>query len=274
VCAKLAAIGTATKVVFWIPAIPLIFSGAVRRSIYRVLAKNDVLIFISEAVRRAHEYPRHTAPLHVIYYGVEDPLCTPEHTPYSREQRPDLLGLPAQALVCGYVAEFVDWKDHETLLKAFFRVSSSLPNLYLVLVGTGQTLARVRAMAEASSCRDRILFLGARTDARRLLGLFDIYVHPSRGEGLGLAVVEAMLASVPVVTSDEGAFPEYVFDMENGLLFTAGQSEELAARITMLANDRLLRDRLAEAGRKSALNQFSMRQFGENMSIVFERMTD
>ena len=63
------------------------------------------------------------------------------------------------------------------------------------------------------------------------MGMLDAYAHPSRGEGFGLAVVEAMLAARPVIASREGAFVEYITEGCNGVLFTPGSPTDLADAI-------------------------------------------
>ena len=125
--------------------------------------------------------------------------------------------------------------------------------------------------SDASWAVDRVHFLGARTDARRILGFVDVYVHPSRGEGLGLAVVEAMLAGVPVIVTNEGAFPEYVTDGVTGLMFPGGDVSALVARIAELIQDRTRAARLGRTGREHCLKMFSPARFADEMTSVLEK---
>ena len=272
--AKAASVGLTVRVVFWIPAIPLVIAGRLRRSIFRMLAKTDLLIFISEAVRRAHNYAEHRGNQAVIYHGVEDPLFQAGHTPYFKNQRHTRLGISGDCILFGYVAAFVGWKEHRTLLHAFNEVADSLSSAELVLIGTGKGIAAIKDMAKLLPCQDRIVFLGARADARRLFGLIDIYVHPSRGEGFGLAVAEAMLAGVPVIVSDEGAFPEYIADGVTGLTFPAGEAVALAKRMLELANNRALAGRLGAAGRAHSLIAFDPHRFADEMTDILEKELD
>ncbi len=125
-------------------------------------------------------------------------------------------------------------------------------------------------MAAKLPCASRIHFLGPRTDARRLLGVMDIYVHPARGEGFGLAIAEAMLASKPVVVAREAAPVEYIHDGDNGLLFEPGNAADLAGKIMRLAGDIDLANRLAANGRAYCLTHFAPSRFAEAMCRLIE----
>lgn len=269
--AKTASVGLTVRVLFWIPGIDLVISGWLRWLIFRMLARKDTLIFVSEAVRRAYTYAEHHGKQAVIYHGVEDPFSQSSHTPYSRKQRHARIRISGDCILFGYVAEFIGWKDHRTLLNAFNKVADALPNAELVLIGMGKEMATIKDMAKLLPCHNRIVFLGARTDARRLLGLIDIYVHPSRGEGFGLAVVEAMLASVPVIVSDEGAFPEYIADGVTGLTFPAGDAVALAKRMLELANNQALATQIGAAGRAHSLIAFDPHRFADEMTDILVR---
>ncbi len=270
VVAKVATLATSLPCLFWIASVPEVIEGPIRRGIFRILARRDALIFISGAVQKAHAYARHRGSQRVIYYGITDPYAHPEHKPYSKQGRSELLGLPSDAFVLGFVAEFIAWKDHSTLIAAFAQVAAAFPEAWLLLIGTGARRDQVQALAEALPCRDRIRFLGPRPDARRLMGLLDAYVHPSRGEGLGLAVVEAMLAEVPVIVTDEGAFPEYVKDHETGLVVRGGDIEGLARAMTELRTQPELARRLGLAGRAYCLERFSPERFAGEMTRLIE----
>lgn len=255
---------------FWIASVPEVMKGPIRRLIFRILARRDALIFISHAVEKAHAYAGHAGAKRVIYYGITDPYGDPEHAPYRKQERSQIPGLPPTAFALGFVAEFIAWKDHPTLIAAFARVAEAFPQAWLLLIGTGERRDHVAALAAQLPCRDRILFLGPRPDARRLLGLLDAYVHPSRGEGLGLAVVEAMLTEIPVIVSDEGAFPEYVQDRETGLIFKGGDADGLARAMGELITQPELGRRLGTMGRLRCLERFSPARYAAEMTSLIE----
>lgn len=271
--AKGAAVGLGIAVVFWIHAIHRFMEGSIRPALFRWLVRRDPILAVSNAAMAAHRPTNHQGLHQIIYNGVEDPMPNPQHVPYPREYRKEL-GLPDDAIVFGFTAEFIDWKDHATLLKAFDALAAENPRVHLLLTGAGELSDEMKSKAAAMACHDRIHFLGARKDARRLLGVMDAYVHPSRGEAFGLAVVEAMLAGLPVVVSNEGAFVEIIQPDQTGLLFPAGNETALKQAMHRLANDPALARQLGDAARAYCLTHFSPDAFAKAVTEVFQTITN
>lgn len=268
--ARIACVGVRCVVIPWVHSIPLVLDGAVRRRLFHWLSRRDTIVFSSNAIKNAHQSSVHGGKSSVVYYGVDDPYAGESSRPYDRSMRREL-GVPDEALVLCYIAEFIEWKDHATLLAAFDRLEKRL-NAHLLLIGTGQRLDEMKKLALSLKCGTSVHFLGPRMDARRILGIIDLYVHPSRGEGFGLAVVEAMLAGRPVVASRDGAFIEYIDDGGNGILFKAGDDLDLAAQITALADDRMRALRIGRQARAFALQNFSSRTFAASTCKTIENV--
>jgi len=141
---------------------------------------------------------------------------------------------------------------------------------HLMLIGSGELIEMARFWAAAGPAARYIHFLGARSDARKILGTVDIYVHPSRGEGFGLAVVEAMLAGVPVVASRDGAFVEYIEHAKTGLLFEPGDATALADAIMALAANPEHARRLGAAGSEFCRRAFDIDLFADAICDFIE----
>lgn len=264
--AKLAA-PAGCRVVYWIHGIATVTEDRLKTALWHWVARRDTFIFISESAACAHRYASHRGREVVVLNGVEDFLL--QAPPYDKGYRAKL-GIPENAFVFGYTAEFIEWKQHRTLLTAFAKLASEHPGLHLVLIGVGSLLEQMRAASSAITGGERIHFLGVRQDARQLLGIMDVYVHPSNGEGFGLAVVEAMLARRPVVVSDAGALPEIVIDGKTGLVCRGGDANDLAAKMTQLMSDPPLREKLGEQARAAALERFGAKRFAGQITTVLE----
>jgi len=104
------------------------------------------------------------------------------------------------------VGALVDHKAHRTLLSALAR----LPHARLLLVGSGPLRASLERWAGRIGVADRVQMLGQRDDVFGLLKVVDVFVHPSKLEGRGQAVIEALLAGTPVVATSAGGVPETV----------------------------------------------------------------
>lgn len=113
------------------------------------------------------------------------------------------LNIPMDAFVLGHVGRFAQQKNHEFILKVFVQVAQRDPKAYLLLVGDGVLRKKIAHEVTRLGLTDRVIFTGVRTDiARLMLGAMDVFVFPSRHEGLGLVVVEAQAAGLPIVMSD------------------------------------------------------------------------
>lgn len=111
------------------------------------------------------------------------------------------LGL-SNTFVVGHVGRFTHEKNHCHLVEVFHRVHDADERARLVLVGVGALEDEVKRDVEARSLSDSVLFLGARPDVRDLMDAMDIFVFPSRWEGLGIVAVEAQAMGLPVLASE------------------------------------------------------------------------
>jgi glycosyltransferase involved in cell wall biosynthesis len=269
--AKLAAAGTQCRVVFWIHGMPhLIMAGRLKKAIYRLAARRDTLVYITDAVRRAHSFSQHTGREKVIYSGIEDPVSRPADQPYDKTYRQEL-GIDVDATVLGFTGEFVPWKRHDLLLEAFAQLAPRYPKLHLVLIGTGALYDQTLAAAQALPGHERIHFLSQRADARRLLGIMDIYVQPSDSEGLSIAVAEAMLAGLPVLVSEAVAVPELITRGKSGLVFRLGDVRDLINQLETLLQDARLRSGLGMNARNECLRRFSPERFANELASLVEQ---
>ena len=113
------------------------------------------------------------------------------------------LGLRPEGLVIGHVGRFVEQKNHDMLLAIAAEVMGHDPGAQLLLVGEGPLRPQIERACTDLGIRDRTMFAGSRTDVPEVLkAAIDVFVFPSRYEGLGLAVVEAQAAGVPCVIAD------------------------------------------------------------------------
>jgi glycosyltransferase involved in cell wall biosynthesis len=121
------------------------------------------------------------------------------------------LGLPADAPVLVAAARHEHQKGLDVLVAAFADVRRDWPAARLVIAGReGTSTDRLRRLAEEGGVTDAVHLLGARTDVPDLVAAADVFVAPSRWEGLGSAVVEAMGIGTPIVASDVPAIRETV----------------------------------------------------------------
>jgi glycosyltransferase involved in cell wall biosynthesis len=104
---------------------------------------------------------------------------------------------------------------------------------------------------------------------RELLRQADLFILPSLNEGQPYAILEAMCAELPVVTTSVGCIPEMIRNGVEGFLITPGDIEALADRIAQLLADEGLREKMGLAGRERFLERYSYERFAEDIKAVF-----
>jgi len=162
------------------------------------------------------------------------------------------LQLDGRFPVLACVARFMAEKRQADVLRALPRITTDHPTALLLFVGSGPDLAPCRVMASELGMSGHVRFLGEREDVPAVLAATDIFVLPSAIEPFGMAVVEAMAAGVPVVTTHTGGLAEIVADNVNGLLVPVHSPPSLAAAVLRIARDAELRALLIREGRRRA----------------------
>lgn len=112
------------------------------------------------------------------------------------------LGL-GQRFVIATVARFNDQKNHPFLLKVFEEVAKQRSDAVLLLVGDGPNLGKVQEMIRQHPYGDRIIYYGTTSQVERIYSAADVFVLPTKYEGLGIVFIEAQINGLPVVTSDQ-----------------------------------------------------------------------
>ena len=213
------------------------YSPATRRGLAwtRRLAHGQVYISRASFETFASRDPtlRRSEPL-IIPNGV-DSVALAEAASRGRPEVRAELGLGPEDLAYANVARLHPDKGQRVLIDAFAEVAARLPRARLFLVGVGPLEAELRSRVLAHRVDDRVTFLKERTDVPRLLGGFDVYVHPALNEALGIAPLEAMAAGLPIIGTRVGGLPEYIEHGSTGWLVPPGDAAALAATMAGVA---------------------------------------
>jgi len=152
--------------------------------------------------------------------------------------RAELGGAP----VIGNVGALHDHhKGQSTLIAAFRILTEQYPQARLVLLGEGPDKGEFQRQARNDP---RIVFAGFQDDVGSWIAAMDVFAFPSREEGLGSSVLDAMLLGVPVVTSNVGGLPELVGEQERGIMLDSVNPLQWAAAIQRVLEDSSLREKL------------------------------
>ena len=220
-------------------------------------------IAISNHVRRyvAELLPRHADLISVVRYGVP----VPERAVNTRKE----FDLKASDFVVGFVGRLTDQKNLPVLVRAL----QKNPDVRGVIIGSGvgKQLQELQTLTRSINA-DNVSFHPAMENAAGLMPLFDVLCLPSKWEGLGLVLVEAMLQGVPVIGSRQGAIPEVLADGMAGWLFDYTNVDALSGLIRDAKNNPSLQRLKADVALKYAREQFSVQAMVANTTAVYQRI--
>jgi len=185
-----------------------------------------------------------------------------------RDEARRTLALPADARIVGIVATLRSWKGHRHLLDAFARLGD--PRALLVIVGDGPQREALDRHVATLGLGSRVRFAGQQRDVAPWLAAFDVFALPSTAnEGVPQALLQAMFAGVPCVTTSAGAIPEIARDADTALVVPAGDAAALAAAIARLLADPTLGSRLAAAARAFVAPRYGLATMLDRMEAAF-----
>jgi glycosyltransferase involved in cell wall biosynthesis len=243
-------------------------SGCLSRFLYRKCSK---VVAVSEYTKQLL-IEDGIAGTHVetIYTGVDIDRFKP------RPKVSDLtkgLKIAEEEFVVGCVSSLHVRKGIEETLRAFKILRDALPGRKIRCLLVGKKWQRWAALAEELGIRDQVIFTGFRRDVADLLSLLDIYVLPSRDEGLGTSIIEAMAMGLPVVASNVGGIPEAV-TKESGVIVPPGNPDSLAEALKRLVEDNQRRKALGKAASERARTEFSVKRLIDRTVNLYERLLE
>lgn len=166
-------------------------------------------------------------------------------------------------------------KGQDVLLRALPAVLARKPACRLVLVGEGSEKQALRALTVELGIAAAVTFAGllAPAEVRRRLHAATVFAFPSRSEGLGLALIEAMATGLPPVASDVGGVPEVITEGETGLLVPPEDAAALSATLLRLLDDAEQRSAMSARARDRA-KAFRWSATAEAYASVFRHTLD
>jgi glycosyltransferase involved in cell wall biosynthesis len=235
-----------------------------RGIVSRVLNSSSQIIAISEDIKsRAREDLQCQRDIEVIHYG----LATPHFEEKSRSE----LGLPEGEVILITIGRLIKRKALDDLLMALAELEHPGPRL--LIIGEGPEEKQLRDLAGRLGLSSQVQFLGAIWGERKFqyLAAADIFVLPSAHEGFGLVFLEAMHCGLPVIASSTGGQTDFLKDGETGFLVPVGDVSALADRISRLAGDTDLRERVSRFN-KEYVKRFDISGVAERYEALFSEV--
>ena len=245
---------------------PWLLNSRKRASFFRAIAPVDRLIAVSEGVRLTH-----------LRIGVPaDSMVTVPNGIVRRGAGPGRqaaraqLGLHPDQPVIMTVGRLMVQKGQSYLVAAIPALAARFPRLAVVIVGGGYLADELARQAAELGVAEIVHLPGHRDDARMLLDAADVFVLPSRQEGMPLAALEAMDVGLPVVATDVIGTAEVVANRQTGTLVAPQDPAALAAALAELLGDPVLRARYGEAGSLRYTELFTAQRMAAQTLAVYD----
>lgn len=180
-------------------------------------------------------------PLTTVYYGFD------KDTSLNQEGLNEIkkeLKVPYQTLKIGAIGRLVEQKDYPTLLKALKNNLDDGINAELFVVGEGVLKEDLIKLTHKLELSERVHWLGKTAFVKEYLSILDIFVLPSKYEGFGLVLLEAMQANIPIIAANNSSIPEVLGPDYNGL-FETSNVEKLSSLIQKVIANKPFSDQLA-----------------------------
>lgn len=247
-----------------------VLASVSRRLMLRRFASRLTLAGVSQAV--TDDLRRHEQRLRIV--PLPNAIDTAQREPrlLSRAAACQQLLVSEREFVFGNVGRLHDDKDQATIIRAFARIADRHPDARLLLVGKGKRATEYQALVDALHLQGRAVLTGALPDAPTLFPAFDVYVSASDREPFGIVLTEAMLARVPVISTDCGGAPEVLG--EHARYFARGDDAALAQHMeALIALPTTERRQQGEHLYARLQQQFAFPPFRERLLALVRRMT-
>lgn len=187
----------------------------------------------------------------------------------SRDDARAELGIKTQSAVIGIVGRLRPEKAHDVLIRAFGELVRSGLDVRLCVVGDGPCRADLKHLAATLGVSQRIIWAGERRSAARLASAFDMSVICSHWEGLPLAALESLAASVPLVATRVGALPELIGD-DAGMLVAPGDDAALSQALRALVCDPERARSLGRTGKQRIAAQYAFQPWVDSITSMYD----
>jgi L-malate glycosyltransferase len=199
--------------------------------------KSDVVTSVSQSLKDdTYKLFNIKNEIHVIPNFIE--LGKQRNEPLISCQR-SVMAKPDERIVT-HISNFRKVKRIPDVIKIFYKIQQSIP-AKLMMVGDGPEKEKAERLCQELGIQDKVIFFGNSNEIDSILSYSDLFLLPSETESFGLAALEAMAWSVPVISSNSGGLPEVNFDGISGYLSDVGNVDEMAENaIKILSNNQTL----------------------------------
>lgn len=235
------------------------------------LAAAFICVSASTRAEFLHAVPSAAPRTYLVENAVPDRARKAGDIQLLRQTIREALALPQDSYVIGAVARLHWQKGVDRLLQAFHSLCRHRNNLYLLIVGDGPDRVRLEQQAQRLGIAEHCVFTGNRPNAQYLYALMDLFVLPSRWEGLPLTILEAWNAGTPVIATDVSGSRDLVQHGVNGYL-ADDSAEGLASAIQRALHSAHELPAIVENARRTLSQRFSLPRMVSQTEAVYQQV--
>lgn len=258
--------------------ISCLYSKTLGRLILLLFKKTDLIISMTSEIRE--ELKRinvHQEKICCIPNGVDVTRFCPA-SPSQRQQWRCDRDLHHDAVIVLFSGRFVPRKGLDLLFKAWSKVVKTEHSTQLVLLGSGKdqpdSIEYDGRQFVIDNNIQNIVFEGEYLKPEDYLSIADIFVMPSRKEGMPNALLEAMSSGLAVVASNIGGITDLIENNVTGILFKPEDTEELSTKIIQLIQNKNLRVSLGKNAREEIQKKFTFHQVAEKYTQIYQKLNN
>jgi len=184
----------------------------------------------------------------------------------------DKFDIRPDAYAIAVVAQLIKRKGHRFLLDVLPGLLETQPQIKVVLFGSGSGEAQLRALTKKLGLSGAVQFAGFHDDLDDFLGAFDLLVHPAEREGLGVAMLKAAAAGLPVIAFDAAGSAEAVQHGRTGILVPPGDLMALQKAIGVLIREVEIGPQLGQTGRQWMQDEFAVGAMVDSYCELYEKV--
>ena len=229
---------------------------------------STLVIAVSEAVKK-----------HLCAQGLDESKVIVLHNgidlahfqPMSIAEAKYGLGYDLKTPVFGVFGRLSPEKGQKIAVEAFSILLKSYPSAQLILAGSGKSHDELRLLVSKLNISHSVNFVGFISDPRQVMSACDAIVVPSVKEGFGLAAVEAMALSRPVVCTNTGGLPEVVVNGETGFVVPVNNPQAIADKLAGLMENKGLVESMGQCGRRRAEECFDIQKHMQQLLKILSK---
>ena len=244
-----------------------------------IIKKADIIIAISSYLKEYAEMINAKAKLVILPNGVDIEKFGREYSYGELSVLSDELGIKPGEKVIISISRLVFKNGVDVLINALYEINKlKKENYKLLLVGDGGELANLKLQAFRLGLEGQVIFVGSVDHAElpKYLGLADVFVRPSRSEGLGVAFLEAMAAKIPIVGTKIGGIPDFLKDFSTdseratGLFCEIENPIHLAEQISRIVEDEELRMKITKNAADLVMENYKWDKIAKNFAEIYK----